>query len=71
MSGATLFVLVGAVALAAGVAALVSPALARRLLNLPDGEAATYGLRIGGMMVATFGLILVVFVLATGAGAAR
>jgi hypothetical protein len=71
VSGAVLFVVVGAVALAAGGTTLARPDVARRLLGVPEGEAATYGLRIGGMMVASFGLILVAFVLATGAGAAR
>ena len=55
---------------AAGLATLVKPALARRALSLPEGEAATYALRIAGMMLAALGLFLggfvTVFTLAGG-----
>ena len=53
-----LFILVGVPLLLAGVVTLVRPALVRRLVGMADTEAATYGLRIAGMMVAAFGLIL-------------
>jgi hypothetical protein len=49
---------IGAVAGATGVTTLVRPALARRVLRLPDAEAATYALRIAGMMLAALGLFL-------------
>ena len=70
--GRLLFVIVGLATMAAGTAALVRPSLIRTLIGLPDAEAAAYVLRIGGMMVATFGLVLVLFVIvfATAPGAA-
>lgn len=58
------------VAGAAGLVTLLRPALARRALRLPQAEATTYALRIGGMMLAALGLFLggfaTVFTLATG-----
>jgi hypothetical protein len=70
--GHLLFVVVGALTMLVGGTALVRPALARQLLHLPEHEATVYGLRIGGMMVATFGLVLLVFVIVfTTAGAPR
>jgi hypothetical protein len=48
-----------AVAIAAiGLTALVKPATLRALLGLPEGEAATYGLRIGGAMILAAALFL-------------
>ena len=47
---------------AAGIVTLVRPALTRRVLRLPDAEAATYALRIAGMMLFAFGLVLAAFV---------
>ena len=46
---------------AAGLALLLRPAFARRLLGLPDGEPARYGLRIAGAMLAALGLTLAGF----------
>lgn len=61
MTGAQVaFLGVGAVTLAIGGTTLVRPGLTRRLLGLKDSEAATYGLRIAGTMVAAFGLALIV-----------
>ncbi|WP_413740631.1 hypothetical protein [Sphingomonas sp. Sphisp66] len=61
---------IAAAAGAAGLATLVRPALARRTLGLPEGEAATYALRIAGMMLLALGLFLggfaAVFTLAGG-----
>ncbi|MBB4100524.1 hypothetical protein [Sphingomonas kyeonggiensis] len=55
---------------ALGLTTLVRPALARRALGLPEGEAATYALRIAGMMLFALGLFLggfaAVFTLAGG-----
>jgi len=62
MGGA--FILIGIPILLAGLVMLIRPSLVRALLGLPDSEAATYGLRIAGMMVAAFGLILAGFSLA-------
>ena len=55
------FVLAGLPLLAIGLAALLRPSLVRGLLRIPDSEAATYALRIAGMMVAALGLILAAF----------
>lgn len=49
---------VAAAAGSAGLTILVRPALARRVLRLPDAEATTYALRIGGMMLFALGLFL-------------
>ncbi|RYG37956.1 MAG: hypothetical protein EON93_02810 [Burkholderiales bacterium] len=54
-------VLMAGVAGAAGITGLttlVRPSLARRALRLPDAEAATYALRIAGMMLFALGLFL-------------
>jgi hypothetical protein len=48
----------GGVAGALGLATLVRPALARRALRLPEGDAAAYALRIAGMMLFALGLLL-------------
>ena len=45
-------------------ATLLRPSLVRGLLGMPEGEEATYALRIAGMMVAAFGLILAGFAIA-------
>ena len=74
MSGPRLlFVIAGAIAMLAGGTALLRPAVARRLLGLPDHEGTVYALRIGGMMAASFGLVLVAFVVtfATAPGAGQ
>ena len=59
----TAFLAVGAVTLAAGAATLLRPSLARHLLKLQPSDAAAYALRIGGAMVAAFGLALIVLTL--------
>ena len=65
--------IVGLVALGVGLTTLVRPSITRSLLGMPAGEGATYALRIGGMMLTAFGLVLVLFVAALTAtpGAAR
>jgi hypothetical protein len=59
-----LFILVGVPLLLAGLVMLVRPGLVRGLLGMPDSEASAYALRIAGMMVAAFGLILAGFSIA-------
>ena len=53
-----LFTLVGAAALLAGLTTLLRPSLVRALLGVKDSEPAKYGLLIGGMMLAAFGVLL-------------
>ena len=59
-----LFLLIGLPVLLAGLVILLRPGWVRSLLGMPDGDAATYALRIAGMMVAAFGLILAGFSIA-------
>ena len=59
-----LFIVIGVPLLITGVVTLVRPALVRALFSLPDSEGTTYALRIAGMMVAAFGLILAGFAIA-------
>ena len=47
-----------------GLVVLLRPSWIRALLKVPAGEAATYALRIGGMMVTAFCLILAGFSIA-------
>ena len=56
--------IIGIVALGVGLTTLFRPSITRGLLGIPAGEAATYALRIGGMMLTAFGLVLVLFVAA-------
>ena len=49
---------IAALVAAAGLAILARPGVARRLLRLPEGEAATYGLRIAGAMLFAAALFL-------------
>lgn len=58
------FILVGVPILILGLVTLLRPAWVRRLLGMPEGEAATYALRIAGMMITAFGLILAGFSIA-------
>jgi hypothetical protein len=60
----TIMLIVGIVALGLGLTTLLRPSITRNLLGMPQHEATTYILRIGGMMVAVFGLVLVLFVAA-------
>ncbi len=46
---------------AAGITLLLRPSIARRLIGIADSEAATYALRIAGMMLAALGLFLAGF----------
>jgi hypothetical protein len=55
---------IGLLALGFGLTTLVRPSITRALLGMPQTDATTYVLRIGGMMVAVFGLVLVLFVAA-------
>jgi uncharacterized protein YjeT (DUF2065 family) len=63
-----LALIIGLVALGVGLTTLVRPSITRRLLGIADSEGATYALRIGGMMLTAFGLVLVLFVAAFTAG---
>ena len=59
-----IMLVLGIVTLGLGLTTLLRPSITRSLLGMPDHEATTYILRIGGMMVAVFGLVLVLFVAA-------
>jgi uncharacterized protein YjeT (DUF2065 family) len=59
-----IMLIVGILALGLGLTTLVRPSVTRRLLGMPDHEATTYVLRMGGMMVTVFGLVLVLFLAA-------
>jgi hypothetical protein len=59
-----IMLIIGIVALGLGLTTLVRPSITRRLLGVPDHEATTYILRMGGMMVTVFGLVLVLFLAA-------
>jgi hypothetical protein len=63
-TGHVIMLIIGVVTLALGLTTLLRPSITRSLLGMPDHEATTYILRIGGMMVAVFGLVLVLFVAA-------
>ena len=59
-----LFILIGVPLLLVGLVTLLRPAMARALLGMSDSEASTYALRIAGMMISAFGLILAGFSIA-------
>jgi len=59
-----IMLIIGIVTLGVGLTTLLRPSVTRSLLGMPVHEATTYVLRIGGMMVAVFGLVLVLFVAA-------
>jgi uncharacterized protein YjeT (DUF2065 family) len=61
----------GLVALGVGLTTLIKPAITRSLLGIPASEGATYALRIGGMMLTAFGLVLVLFIASDTAGGTR
>jgi hypothetical protein len=63
--------IIGIVALGVGLVTLHTPTVPRRPLNLGPTEGATYALRIGGMMLTAFGLVLVLFIASDTAGGAR
>ncbi len=63
--------IIGIAALGLGLVTLVTPSVTRRVLGLGPSEGATYGLRIGGMMLTAFGLVLVLFISGDTAGGAR
>lgn len=58
------FIPLGVAILSVGLATLVRPAWVRKLLQMPASEASTYALRIAGMMITAFGLILAGFSIA-------
>jgi len=58
------FIPLGIVMLLAGLVLLIRPDLVRRATGMRNAEAATYGLRIAGMMIAAFGLIVASFAFA-------
>jgi hypothetical protein len=64
-----LMLVIGILALGFGLTMLVKPSITRGLLGMPEGEGSTYALRIGGMMLTAFGLVLVLFVAASTAWA--
>ena len=47
-----IMLVIGIVTLGLGLTTLLRPSITRSLLGMPDHEATTYILRIGGMMVA-------------------
>ena len=55
---------IAALVAAAGIGLLARPTAAARLLRLPPGEPATYGLRIAGAMLFAAALFLSGFTLA-------
>ena len=63
--------IVGIVTLGVGLVTLVTPSVTRRLLGIGASEGATYALRIGGMMLTAFGLVLVLFISGDTAGGVR
>jgi len=69
------FIPLGLAMMLLGLAVLLRPAWVRAAFNMPASEAATYALRIAGMMITAFGLILAGFSIAyrfsAPAGAAR
>ena len=73
MSGT--FIPLGLAVMALGLAVLLRPAWVRSLLGASPSEAATYALRIAGMMITAFGLILagfsIAYRLSAPAGAAQ
>jgi hypothetical protein len=60
----SIMLVIGILALGLGATTLLRPSITRNLLGMPQHEATTYVLRMGGMMVAVFGLVLVLFVAA-------
>ncbi len=63
-TGHLIMLVIGILALALGLVALLHPSVSRRLLGIHASEGATYALRIGGMMLTALGLVLVLFVAA-------
>jgi hypothetical protein len=63
-SAHSIMLIVGIIALGLGLTNLLWPSITRSLIGMPEHEATTYVLRIGGTMVAVFGLVLVLFVAA-------
>ena len=63
-SSHSIMLVIGLLALGFGATTLFRPSITRGLLGIAESEPATYGLRIGGMMLAVFGLVLVMFVAA-------
>ena len=63
------FIPLGAAILLVGLVTLLKPAWVRALLHMPAGEAATNALRIAGMMITAFGIILAGYSIAYGLSA--
>ena len=63
--------IIGIVTLGVGLVTLIQPSITRRLLGIAESESATYALRIAGMMLTAFGLVLVLFIGGDTAGGAR
>jgi uncharacterized protein YjeT (DUF2065 family) len=63
------FIPLGIVMLLAGLVLLLKPGWVAGATGMRNAEAATYGLRIAGMMLAAFGLILAGFAIAYSASA--
>jgi hypothetical protein len=63
--------IIGIVTLGVGLVTLLRPSITRSLLGMQPSEGATYALRIGGMMLTAFGLVLVLFISGDTAGGAR
>jgi len=63
--------IVGILTLGVGLVTLIRPSITRSLLGMPASEGATYALRIGGMMLTAFGLVLVLFISGDTAGGVR
>jgi len=60
----SIMLIIGILALGLGLTTLVRPSITRGLIGMQESDASTYGLRIGGMMMTAFGLVLVLFVAA-------
>ena len=60
----SIMLVIGILTLGVGLTTLVRPSITRSLLGLSGSDATTYLLRIAGMMLAAFGLLLVLFVAA-------
>ncbi len=63
-TGHLVMLVIGVLTLAVGLVTLLHPSVTRRLLGIADSDAAAYALRISGMMLTAFGLVLVLFVAA-------
>ena len=60
----SIMLIIGVLTLGIGLTTLVRPSITRSLLGMQQTDASTYLLRIAGMMLTAFGLVLVLFVAA-------